>query len=200
MLVRESAKMALVISEKSHLGILVAAVLASIWLAYSGPRPGDVPSLLPLFAVVIALTPLFLNLLMRAMPGPGARYAAIFGIAWFGINPANAPTLAQPGCWLVLCSALGMITGLLLYQWHPQLRQLGLFLVPIVVAAFCHRATLAFGPLLFAYIFFFEEDAHWFAIPATFARCLPAVLISLIALRLPPTPALPLDSKIAEAA
>jgi hypothetical protein len=191
--------MALVISEKSHLGILVAAVLASTWLAYSGPRPGEVPGLLPLFAVVIALTPLLLNLLTRATPGPGARYAAIFGIAWFGINPANAPTLAQPGCWLVLCSALGMITGLVLYQWHPQLRQLGIFLAPVIAAAFCDRATLAFGPLLFAYIFLFEEDAHLFAIPASLARSLPAVLVSLISLRLPPAPALPLDSKIAEA-
>jgi len=201
-----------VISEKGPLWILVAAVLASIWLAYSGPRPSAASEPFLLFVVVIALTPLILNLVNRTTPGSGAtqarsasqfdgaRYAAIFGIAWFGMNPVNAETLDHPEAWRVLCSALAMIVGLVLYQWRPQWRSWGIFLLPVLAGAFCHRATLAFGPLLFAYIFLFEEEGHWLAIPMALVRSLPALLISLVALRLPSGPVVALDLKIVQGA
>ncbi len=207
-----ASRIAFVHSKETHAGLLVAVVVANIWLIYSGPRQGDVPGLWPFCLLVIALAPLLLNLLNLATPGAGtresaggfrldgARYAAIFGIAWVGMSPANAEILNQPDGWHVLCSALGMVLGLVLYQWRPEWRRAGIFLLPVVAAAFCHRATLAFSPLLFAGIFLFDEDGRWSAIPSAVVRSLPALLVSLLALRLPPAPEAPLDWKIVQGA
>jgi tetratricopeptide (TPR) repeat protein len=177
-----------VISSNRSAGILVAAVVVNIWLVYSGPRNGDVPGLWPFIVLVIAATPLFLHLLNRATPGSGARYAAVFGVAWFGVNPAITATLVQPNTWKIICATLGMILAMLLYQWQPAWRRWGFFLLPTAAAALCHQVTLAFGALLFAYIFLFEEDGHWTALPRAVVRSLPAVIVSLLALRLPPLP------------
>jgi hypothetical protein len=93
-----------------------------------------------------------------------------------------------------------MIAGLVVYQWRPEWRRVGIFLLPVLAAAFFDRATLAFGPLLFAYIFLFEQDGHWPAIPLAVVRSLPALLVSLIALRIPSGPAIALDSKMVQGA
>jgi len=180
--------------ERTHTGILVGAVLASIGIAYSGPRQGSVPGLFLLMAVVIALAPLFLNLIEQTTPGSWARHATLFGLAWFGLNPSNTEIVGSAVHWRVICSVLGMIAGLVVYQCRPGWRRLGFFLAPVLAAALCHRMTLAFAPLLFIYIFLFEEDGKWPAIPLSVARSAPAFIVSLTALLLDAGPAVPLTT------
>ncbi len=186
--------------KENQVEILVAATLAIIWLVYSGPFPVEIPGFFPLLATVIVVTPLFLTLVNRSAPGDAGRYGAIFGIVWFGLNPAIIDSLMPSQAWRIMVSAVGMVVGLLLYQWRPEWRRAGVFLLPVVAAAFCHRAALGFGPLLFAYIWLFEKDARWPAIPVAFARSLPgwlaALPAALPAIGLASAPAIAFDARI----
>jgi hypothetical protein len=175
--------------ERNAVGILVGAVLVNTWLVYSGPGPGEIPGLFPLMAVLIALTPLLGNLVNSTTPGSGARYAVMFGLAWLGLSPANMATLIQPDCWRVLFATAGMIAGLVLYERRPEWRRFGVFLLPVLAAAFSHRVALGFGWLLFAYIFLFEEDGRLSTMMWSLARSLPAFLVTLPAFTLPARPA-----------
>jgi hypothetical protein len=171
------------------------AVLGSIWLAYSGVHPVDRPNLLPFLAILAALAPFFLRTFELATPGSGGRYAAFFGLAWLGLNPINAGMLNDPVRRPLLLCILGMVLGLVVYQWFPSFRKYGLFLAPVLGAAFCDRATLVFAPLLFLYIFLLEEKGEPWAIPSSVLRCLPALAVSLVTFVTPTAaPALPHDA------
>jgi hypothetical protein len=173
-------------------GIIVGMVLACVWLAYSGPGYCDSPSLFSYLVLLVLLLPLFQGVFEAATPGPRARYAAVFAVAWYGLNPANTLTLVDFTRRPVLWSTLGMVAGLVLYQWRPGWRKYGVYLLPVAGAVCCHRATLVFAPLLFVFVFFTERNAEWRAFPAVLLRCIPAALVSLPALLLvrggPPIP------------
>jgi hypothetical protein len=182
-------------------GILAAAVLACVWLAYSGPGYQDAPSFYSFLALLVLLLPLFLGVFEAAMPGPYARYAAVFAVAWFGLSPANALTLVDFTRRAVLWSALGLVAGLVLYQWRPGWRKFGIYLLPAAGAACCHRLTLAFAPILLAWVFFSEKNADWRAFPAALLRCIPGALVSLASLLLVKAdPAIPGETLPADAA
>ena len=165
-----------------HSGILTVAALACVWLADSGPGYVDGPNLFSYLMLLALMAPLFLAAFRLAMPGSAARYAAGFAVAWYGLNPTNASMLFDLTRRPIIWSTLGMVVALALYQWRPGWRKYGLYLVPVVAAAFFDRATLAFAPLLFAYALLCEKGGEWRAIPGVFLRCIPGLLVSLIAL------------------
>jgi hypothetical protein len=169
-------------TDQRQSGILTAAVLACVWLAYSGPGYYDSLSFYSFLVLVGLLPPLFLGVFDLAMPGPNARYAAGFAVAWYGLNPANASILFDFTRRPIVWSTLGMVAALVLYQWRPGWRKYGIYLLPVAAAACFHRATLAFAPLLFAFALLCEKSGEWRAIPGVFLRCIPGLLVSLLAL------------------
>lgn len=164
--------------------ILAVALLACVWLAYSGPGYYDPPSLFSYLLLLALMLPLFLGAFDLAMPDPRSRYAALFGVAWYGLNPANTATLADLTRRPIVWSALGVVAGLVLYQWRPAWRKYGVYLAPVAGAACCHRQTIVFAPLLFAFVFLGEKNAESRAIPAIVLKCIPAALVSSAALLL----------------
>ncbi|MGO9094573.1 MAG: tetratricopeptide repeat protein [Bryobacteraceae bacterium] len=182
-------------------GILAAAVLACVWLAYSGPGYHDAPSFYSFLALLVLLLPLFLRVFEAAMPGPQARYTALFAVAWYGLNPANVATLTDFTRRPLVWSTLGMVAGLVLYQWRPAWRKFGIYLLPVAAASGCHRVTLAFAPLLLAWVFLCEMNAEWRAFPAALLRCTPGALVSMLSLLLVKAgPSIPGDTLRAGAA
>ena len=163
-------------------GILTAVILVCVWLAYSGPGYVDAPNLFSYLALLALMAPLFLATFRLAMPGSSARYAAGFAVAWYGLNPTNASTLFDLTRRPMIWSTIGMVVALVLYQWRPGWRKYGLYLVPVAAAACFDRAALAFAPLLFVYVLLCEKGGEWRAIPGVFLRCMPGLLVSLIAL------------------
>lgn len=165
-----------------HSGILTAVILGCVWLAYSGPGYVDAPNLFSYLALLVLMAPLFLATFRLAMPGHLARYAAGFAVAWYGLNPANASILLDFTRRPIVWSTLGMVAALGLYQWRPGWRKYGIYLLPVAAAACFHRATLAFAPLLFAFALLCEKSGEWRAVPGILLRCIPGLLVSLLAL------------------
>jgi len=179
-------------ADQRETGILTALILACVWLAYSGPGYRDSPGFFSFLILLVLMLPLFLGVFQLALPGPGARYAAGFAVAWYGLSPANAATLVDLTRRPIVWSALGLVAGLVLYQWRPGWRKYGIYLLPVAAAACVHRATLVFAPLLFLFVFLAEKNAEWRAFPAVLLRCVPALLLTLPSLLLvradPPIP------------
>jgi hypothetical protein len=181
--------------------VLVAVSLASVTLAYTGPGFCDLPSLFALLAL-LAVTLLFAwRVFESAVPGPLATYAALFAVALCGLNPACIEPLANFAHRPALLSTLGVAGGLVLYQWRPEWRKYGIYLLPVLGAAFFHRTALVFGPLLFLYAFLLERNAAWRSIPAALLGAIPGALASLPALWFaktgPPVPAAPFPQAVA---
>ncbi len=163
-------------------GVLGAAILATVWLAYSGPGVCDPISLWLFLAWLAVLLPLLIGILRKSLKSGTARYAAVFGTALCGLVPWTVDLLADPVSHALLTSMLGVAAGLLIYVWWPRWRDYLLYLAPVSVAAFVHPATAVFVGLLFGMVFLWEKDARWREIPAAIGRCGPAAIVSLPAL------------------
>lgn len=179
-------------------GILTAVILACAWLAYSGPGYVDAPNLLSYLVLLVLLTAMFLAIFHLAVPGPLGRYAAVFGVALYGLNPGNAWMLLDFTRRPIIWSTLGMAAALALYQWRPGWRKYGVYLLPVAAAACFHRATLAFAPLLFAFTLLCEKNGEWRSVPGLILRCIPGLLVSCLALvRVTAGPAIPVAEPLA---
>ena len=83
---------------------------------------------------------------------------ALWGVAWFGLHPANAETvnyIIQRGD---LLSTLGVVAGVVCYHYLPALRRLQIFLLPVVLGMLCKPPAVVFVPVFLLYLLFFEEE------------------------------------------
>ncbi len=140
---------------------LTIADLALVWLAYSGPRGSVVSGLWLYLATLAALAPLFLGTMARAGEGAAARYAALFGVLWFGLLPSHAQTVVSAAQRPLLASTLGIAAGLALYLGKQEWRKWGIFALPVAATSFLHPQGLLFAVLLGTLILLFEKGPEW---------------------------------------
>ncbi len=89
-----------------------------------------------------------------------ADLAALFAVALYGLHPAMAETvnyIIQRGD---LYSTMLMVASLALYALRPDLRKLGIYLLPLALALITKQPAAIFPAILFAYILLFEKAAR----------------------------------------
>ncbi len=88
---------------------------------------------------------------------PRNGWFALFGTALYGLHPANAETVNYIIQRADIYSTLGVIAGLVVYQYFPGVRKYGLYLLPVIAGLMSKAPALVFPALLFLYIWLFEE-------------------------------------------
>lgn len=126
------------------------------------------------FLVQLALMfALFRKIFDHARPDPRNAWAALLGTALYGVHPANAETVNYIIQRAEIYSTLGVVAGLVLYQYLPGLRKYGLYLLPVAAAMMSKAPALVFPALLFLYIWLFEDEK-----PKTaFVRSVPSIVV-----------------------
>ena len=156
---------------------LVTASLAIDYAIAKGLKPGyfqtsDFCWFLVQLCLMFAL---FRHILDFARPDPFNRYIALFATALYGVHPAMAETvnyIIQRGD---IYSTLAVIAGLLIYIRWPDRRHQGIYLIPVLLGLLSKPPALVFPAILFVYLLLFEDAGPIRA----FARCLPALLLSI---------------------
>ena len=95
---------------------------------------------------------LYMYVLNLTRPGPENWWLAWFAVAIYGLHPVSAETvnyIIQRGD---LYAALGIVAGVVVYAWKPNLRGRGLYLLPPLAAMLAKPTSLIFAPLLLIYI------------------------------------------------
>jgi len=119
---------------------------------------------------------LFESVMNAAEPDDRNRWFALFAAALYGLHPVSAETVNYIIQRAEIYSSLGVVAGLVLYIRLPKLRRTGLYLVPVVLGMLAKPPAAVFAPILFVYIFLFEEN--WNVVRSA-KRTLPALLICL---------------------
>ena len=155
---------------------LVSASLAIDYWLGGGLKPlfFHVSTFFWLLVQVLLIYALALKIFNLTRPDPRNQWVAWFAAALYGVHPAGAETVnyvIQRGD---LYSTLGVVAGVVVYAYAPGLRKWGLYLVPVVAAMLSKPPAVVFPAILFAYIWFFEEeDPRRAAI-----RSLPALVVT----------------------
>lgn len=130
-----------------------------------------------LFAVqCAAMLWLYRRLLDRARPHALNRWVALFGVAWYGLHPANAETVNYIIARSEILSTLGVVCALLMFAAGGRSRRYGLYLIPAAAGILAKEQGAMFAPLLFLYVALFERDLSIRALlrPAAIAATLRA--------------------------
>jgi tetratricopeptide (TPR) repeat protein len=122
---------------------------------------------------------LFRSVFDLVRPDPANPYVALFGVAWYGLHPANAETVNYIIQRADLYSTLGVVAGLYMYVARPTLRKYGLYLIPVVLALLAKPPALVFPFLLFFYVFVFEKDGRRDGMAAAWKAALPSFVLSV---------------------
>lgn len=105
-------------------------------------------------------------------------WLAWFAVALYGLHPASAETvnyIVQRGD---LYSTLGVVAGVVVYAWKPNLRRFGLYLVPALAGMLAKPSGLVFAPILAAYIFVVELADRPRRLVSTVHSATPALILS----------------------
>ena len=169
------------INEARGLAIVLMAALVDVWLAYSGPRSIDLLSLILLLGGLASLAVFFVGILRISLPNPTTRWAALLAVVLLGLHPSNTQLLGSPTDIKVLISFLGILLGFVFYQRKFEGLLGWVYLAPVAAAALCDRMALGFALLLLAYKLLFEESPSWSAVRRSLVQCVPAAMVSLLA-------------------
>ncbi|MFN6037854.1 MAG: tetratricopeptide repeat protein, partial [Bacteroidota bacterium] len=91
--------------------------------------------------------------------GEWNKWMALFGAAFFAFHTSTAETVNYIIQRAEVYSTLAVIIAILIYFYLPTFRKFQLFVIPIVIGFFIKEPTIMFAPLLFTFIFLFEENA-----------------------------------------
>lgn len=137
--------------------LLSATFALDYWLAGRlDPWQFHVTQFVLLVLLGAGLVYLFLQIMDRAAAHWSNRYVALFGALFFCIHTANTETVNYICSRSDLLSTLGVVVAFVLYVagW----RRLYIYLLPMILGILVKLSAAIFGPLLFAYILFFEQE------------------------------------------
>jgi tetratricopeptide (TPR) repeat protein len=119
-----------------------------------------------------------------AYPLKSNYLSALFAMAWYLIHPANAETINYIISRSDTLSTLFVVIAFAMYAKSAFCRTTFLYLIPVLIGALAKPTAVMFGPLLFVYILFFEEDAGLEGLLSVFFRVLkkasPALICSVL--------------------
>jgi len=113
------------------------------------PHPYHVTQVMLLLATGILLVLFFLSIL--------GEWPALFAAALFCLHTANTETMNLISARSELLSTIGLLGSFVLYQRSPFARRTFLYLLPLAIGALAKAPLVVFAPLLFAYIWLFED-------------------------------------------
>ena len=113
------------------------------------------------FAVqIILMFFLFRRIMDQADPHPSNLWVALVAAACYGVHPANAETVNYIIQRADLYSTLGVVGSLLLFIAYPGKRNLGLYLIPAVLAYLSKAPALIYPVILLVYVYLIEQDGE----------------------------------------
>ena len=101
---------------------------------------------------------LYMFVIGRASPHPWNHWLAGLATAIYGLHPVSAETvnyIIQRGD---LYATLGVVAGVVIYAWKPDLRHYGLYLIPPVLGMLSKPPAVIFAPILLAYVLIIERS------------------------------------------
>lgn len=112
------------------------------------------------------------------------NYAALFAVSLYAFHTINAETINYIVARSDSYSTLWLIAAVIFYAYFPQWRKFHFYLIPAVIAVLFKQTALVFAPILFCYIFLFEEKSeNKFSFSPFFSalkKSLPAFLVCFI--------------------
>lgn len=87
------------------------------------------------------------------------RLAALFASVFFGLHVVNAETINYIISRSDLISSLFVLAGFVIYQYLPDKRKYGLFLIPVILGMLTKLTAAMFFPILLAYFILFEFNS-----------------------------------------
>jgi tetratricopeptide (TPR) repeat protein len=127
---------------------------------------------------------MFRGIMDRAQPRASNGLFALFAVAAYGLHTANAETINYITARSDSFSTLCIVAAMFLYQ-APKTRKHHIYLVPMVLGIYTKQTGVMFAPLLFLYIWFFEQDEPdgvrglLVSAPKALRRSAPAILLSV---------------------
>lgn len=100
---------------------------------------------------------LFLKLFSMAEQHWWNRHVALLAALSFCVHATNTETMNLIHARSELLSAMGIVGAFLVYLYLPRARRTYLYLVPMVVGALAKNQAVIFAPLLFVYVWLFEQ-------------------------------------------
>jgi len=101
---------------------------------------------------------LFYKILELSYKNEWNIYISAIATLWYMLHPANAETVNYIISRSDIQSTLGVIVGLLMYQYSSISKKWNLFLIPVVIGILAKPSAVMFAPILFFYILLFEQD------------------------------------------
>jgi tetratricopeptide (TPR) repeat protein len=132
---------------------------------------------------------LLLRLLQLARDHPWNRAVALVGAALFSVHTTNTETMNLIHARSELLSTGGIVGSFLVYLFVPRSRRAHLYLFPMIVGALAKAPAVMFAPLLFVYVFLFEERLSvadlfaaqiWPRLRAALSKSAPALVAGVI--------------------
>jgi tetratricopeptide (TPR) repeat protein len=108
----------------------------------------------------LALWAFYRRAMDRAVPGPTNAFSALFAATFFCVHTVNTETMNLMHARSEILSALGVISGFLVYLGAPRLRRFQLHLVPVALGALAKTPAVLFAPLLFSWEFLRPEESE----------------------------------------
>jgi tetratricopeptide (TPR) repeat protein len=99
----------------------------------------------------LALWAFYRRAMDAAAPASSNAFAALFAAAFFCLHTVNTETMNLMHARSEVLSALGVVTGFLVYLRWPRLRRLQVHLVPVALGALAKTPAVLFAPLLFSW-------------------------------------------------
>src|ERR1051325_2070008 len=103
-----------------------------------------------LLLIAFALLVIFFTPIVGELP-------ALFAATLFCVHTANTETMNLISARSELLSTIGLLGSFVLYQRSPFARRTLLYLVPLAIGALAKAPLVVFAPLLFAYVYLFED-------------------------------------------
>ena len=86
------------------------------------------------------------------------NWLSLFAASLFAFHTANAETVNYIISRSDVYSTFFVVVGFLMYMYWKPAKKYQLFLIPMILGFFTKEPSIMLAPLLFLYVYFFEEN------------------------------------------